>query len=224
MRTINLIFAILLIACTSAFANNTTPVNTGNKNTTLTAEKADAKSINLQLENVMADRFTVRLKDASGTVLFFENVKNTHQYAKRFSLNQLTDGDYYFAIDLPSVDEVRKPFSIKNGRINVATIDMDYMKIAAPKLVTFEVKSAIINAIDVQLDFIYSSSRNPNFSRPIPTSFSAHSSWIIVFPIEIQFFYTIILSTWNVSIKRNFKRFFPSITRRITSQSKTDIL
>lgn len=152
MRTIFLILASISIAISSSFANNITTANVAEKTMSVVATTSNNKAINLQLKNIMAERFTVRIKNINGEVFYFEKVKDTHQYMKRFTLTALPDGNYYFEIEMPQVDGIHKPFFIKDGVVNIPAIGVDYLSYASANLVNFEVKSIVANAIDIQLD------------------------------------------------------------------------
>lgn len=125
MRTLKSIFAALFIVSFMSFTfanDNNTSIST--ESAMFVEARSNAKnSVDLRLANVPSQKITIRLKDETGSVLYFEKLKQQTAYFKHFVLSELPDGNYCFAISQANTKDIIKKFSIENG-----TVQVDYFK------------------------------------------------------------------------------------------------
>lgn len=111
------ILMLAMVAALSVFGNSTnnTLRNKDVKKTTITF-------VNVKKGNVL------NIKDTYGTVLYKESIDHSGLYKKRFDLNALPNGDYFFEID-KDLEIQTVPFKVVSNKIIYDTAkDTSYFK------------------------------------------------------------------------------------------------
>lgn len=122
MKTLKVIFvALFTLAFTQiSFANNpnTSTVATNEMMLVRTMSTED-NAVTLRLARASETPVTIFLKQADGTVVFFEKTKGESTYLKCFRLEMLPDGNYYFSIQQKANPEITKDFNLTNGKVTL---------------------------------------------------------------------------------------------------------
>lgn len=81
-----------------SFAANATENPTGNDPNVSVTAISEAKAIEVRLQHINREGYTLKLTDEQGNILLQEAIKNQPSYAKRYRLNNLQEGIYDLTI------------------------------------------------------------------------------------------------------------------------------
>lgn len=121
MKTLKAIFTfIAIISFMQVNLANTTTTSAAPDATMLvqTVSKAN-NSVALRLVRNTSDKLIIHLKDAAGTVHYFEKVNKQKDYYRDFFLQHMSDGDYHFSIRKSDATIIVKCFSLENGVVTL---------------------------------------------------------------------------------------------------------
>ena len=105
-----------------------------------TISKAN-NSVALRLVRNTSDKLIVHLKDAAGSVHYFEKVNKQKDYYRNFLLHQMSDGDYHFSIKTSDAAVIIKRFSLKNGIVTLINPSEVLVKAASSDAYTTQLYS-----------------------------------------------------------------------------------
>lgn len=123
MKTLKAIFTfIAIISFMQVNLANTTTASAAPDATMLvqTVSKAN-NSVALRLVRNTSDKLIIHLKDAAGTVHYFEKVNKQKDYYRDFFLQHMSDGNYHFSIKKSDATIIVKRFSLENGVVTLIT-------------------------------------------------------------------------------------------------------
>jgi hypothetical protein len=83
-----------------------------------TVSKAN-NSVALRLVRNTSDKLIIHLKDATGTVHYYDRVNNQKDYYRDFLLQYMSDGDYHFEIRKSDATVIVKHFSLEGGVVTL---------------------------------------------------------------------------------------------------------
>lgn len=122
MKTLKSFFAFIAIISFMqvSLANTTTTVHAAPNASMFvqTVTKAN-NSVSLRLVRKTSDKLIIHLKDAAGTVHYFEKVNNQKDYYRDFLLQHMDDGDYHFTVRKTDATVIVKRFSLENGIVTL---------------------------------------------------------------------------------------------------------
>ena len=121
MKTLKSLFAfIAIISFMQVSMANTSTTSVAPKATMLvqTVTKAN-NSVSLRLVRNTSDKLIIHLKDAAGTVHYFEKLNKQRDYYRDFLLQHMSDGDYHFTVRKTDATVIVKRFSLENGIVTL---------------------------------------------------------------------------------------------------------
>ena len=151
MKTLKSFFAfIALISFMQVSMANTTTASTAPYATMLvqTVSKAD-NTVALRLVRNTSDKLIIHLKDASGTVHYFEKVNNQKDYHRDFLLQNMSDGNYHFSIRKTDATVIIKHFSLENGIVTLVNPNEIVASTTINSAYTMQVNSTDNQSVDL---------------------------------------------------------------------------
>ena len=121
MKTLKAFFAFIAIISFMqvSMANNTTTSAAPDATMLVQTVSKANNSVALRLVRNTSDKLIIHLKDAAGTVHYYERVNNQKDYYRDFLLQNMSDGDYLFAIRKIDATVIVKRFSLKGGIVTL---------------------------------------------------------------------------------------------------------
>jgi hypothetical protein len=104
----------------SLFAN--TSENTYDLGGTTVTIAATAENVIVNLGTVEKETVIIRIEDKDQNTLLTETVKNSKDFAKKYKVNRLEDGNYRLIVTKKTIRTVQ-PFSIKDGVVSMSPAD-----------------------------------------------------------------------------------------------------
>lgn len=121
MNNLKAIFTLVIaIVCFQfATASNIDSPITATKTMFVHTTANTSNTVDLRLVGNNAPKVMIHLKDEAGKVIYFEKINDQTDYFRRFSFENLTDGNYHFSIRETDADAVIRPFTLKNGTVQM---------------------------------------------------------------------------------------------------------
>lgn len=142
MKTVKVFFAAIFtfVFFQTSFANNITTSTTSAEMMLVRALSEEDHSVTLRIARAEATPFTVFMKKSDGTVVYFEKVKASGSYLKCFRLEQLNDGEYFFAIRQAANEDIVKVFNLSAGKVTFDNTEELFVVAPAKPIKTLAVK------------------------------------------------------------------------------------
>ena len=119
MKNLKALFFVLLTCITAqTITANPVVINVEAGLFVQTATAAD-NSIDLRIIRKSVNKLDIRLKTVEGNTVYFEKVKDQADYFRRFKLENLADGNYFFCVKQYGSDLICKRFNLSNGTVTL---------------------------------------------------------------------------------------------------------